>query len=298
MSEREPPHEQLPPEAAKLADVLNQRVEKLEARYGVTSSLIVYDAQGGEVISHNPHEPYFAASLAKLQIAAAVTQSTITPDTLVSLEGIRREGAGDFDNNSHVEATVAELYQDMLKKSGNAPAVALVKRVLGGYGRVNDFTRSTIGLTHTQLEPYGEGFDFGHTTPTDQAQLVRYLDQLDRESLRFEHPLALLGRATDSFGMRRHVSDKVKLFVKDGQYNNDDDDGMVRHDAGYAAAEDTRLLVVAMSRAPQGKRIKAKAAELWLGQVGTDIESYLLGKPYKIHEGLGGVALSALSRFR
>lgn len=295
----DPTPERLTPELAELRGVLQGRTEKLETKHGVTASLVVFDHQDREVIWHRPDESYFAASLAKLYIAAALRASVdVSPDTSVRLEVFRAiGGSGEFDKGWHDEATVASLYEDMLVRSGNTAAIALVKKVLGEREPVNEFVRDEVGLMHTQLDQLGrDGFDFGHTTASDQAKLLRYLNQLDEESS-FQHPLALLAQSSSDFGMRKHLADDVAMLVKEGRYDNTDEDGLVRHNAGYVAttaAGSQRLLVVAMSRAPRAKLVKpakAWAAEHWLEQVGADLESYLKGRPYQTREMLGRSAI-------
>lgn len=295
--EKSPGPEYRKTEVEQLSALLEGRTSRLEQLDGTSASLIVMDG-ATTVIARNPNQRYFAASVAKLDIAAAVLCSPLDPDQSVPIAGITSAEAGNgiFDSGSERQAaTVQELYRDMLKRSGNVSSIALV-RALGGYQAVNTYSRETAGLRCTGLEPYQTGFHFGYTTPSDRAAMMRHLDVLGDDN-KLPHPLELLAQSVDTNGIRRHVSADTQMFIKHGALNNVDQDGSVRHDVGYMAAPTgKRILVVAMSQTPSQQKYKTKAADWWLGQIGADIENYLYGRPYQTRQRVGATAMFAAAR--
>jgi hypothetical protein len=87
-------------ETYTLSQRLERRTNQLERLSGVEASLLViHDSPpDNAVVTHNLERPYFAASLAKLDIALAVQHSNLSPQDVVSLQAVAQEGGGHYDN--------------------------------------------------------------------------------------------------------------------------------------------------------------------------------------------------------
>lgn len=152
-------------------------------RQQILTDVTLYDMQSGHTIyGHNEDTEHFAASVNKLPVTLLVMEelkaNRTTLDTVVTWQvSDQRAGNGFYDQpGAPTQATVKELLQDLLQRSGNTAVRSLVNGILGGAAAVNNRLAAKPELVHTRLIPLDSNrFYLGNTTSKEALWVLRQI---------------------------------------------------------------------------------------------------------------------------
>jgi hypothetical protein len=236
---------------------LGERLERIRCRvrpFGVAMSGFVTEGEANH--ERDTETPYFGASLGKLFIVPVILEHFRAEDELhIPLRFVKDDGAGRFDQIRHIGAsqmaTVDELLEDMLKRSGNA-AYRIFADAFGPEA-LNDFYQRN-GWRHTHVEciedPEYTGRFLANLGPTSAkeslAQLCELLCLDDDSKLSRTVVDALENNQVNTHGIRRVMpaftsGSTVQVYNKSGEYNGDKDTEGVRNDVGIVYGEQASL---------------------------------------------------------
>lgn len=149
----------------------------------ILTDVTLYDLNSGQKIyGHNEDTEHFAASINKLPVTLLLIENLkagtngVTLDTTVSWSAVdQRAGNGIYDQPGAVTtATVRQVLNDMLNRSGNTAVRVLVNKVLGGNAAVNARLAAKPQLQHTYLIPVdADRFYLGNTTSKESLWVLR-----------------------------------------------------------------------------------------------------------------------------
>jgi beta-lactamase class A len=220
---------------SELRALLLAAISQNEAQ-NIKTGVLVTNARGKRVLSHNRTTKHFAASINKVPIALLVLEDLRAGrlslnQTITWQPSDLRGGFGDYDQpGAPIQATLRQALQDMLNKSGNTVVRAIVNYQLGGPAAVNDrFAAQDLpNTTLTVLSP--TSFYLGDSTPEDALHaLQKLVAKQDRYSRFMQNAMAT--NIFEDFGVRSQLQDKnLVLINKIGLL--DDPDGNNRHDVG------------------------------------------------------------------
>jgi beta-lactamase class A len=225
---------------AALRYQLDQVVKQNEAQFIITS-VKVADLQTGDTLyKHDPRTAQYAASLNKIPIALLLLQdlragTVHLTDTINWTASDVRGGFGFYDQpGAPTSATVQQLVQDMLNRSGNTAVRILVNQTsLGGAAAVNARLAQDPKLVQTRLQLVSNtGFYLGNTTVSEG---LRLMEQLQKTKDSYEQVMqnALATNVFTDYGVRSQLAGNsfIQLANKVGILD-DTDAGSNRHDEG------------------------------------------------------------------
>lgn len=230
--------------------VLKYRIQKAiqenEAQ-GVRTDVSIVDLQSSQsIVKHNQNDVHFAASINKLPVALLLLEDIRAGK--VSLDQVMtwqpsdvRAGFGTYDQpGAPTTATLGEVVNDMLNKSGNTAVRIVVNGALGGPHTVNDRLAAKPQLEHTRLTPVdATRFFLGDSTSKESLWVMTQLMKTQDRPARFMKNAMATNIFTD-FGLRSQLAgnDFIVLVNKIGLL--DDTEGNNRHDVGIIYNTKTR----------------------------------------------------------
>lgn len=247
-------------------DVARLRAERLGATVGVYVEQVFPLPRAGAgptvLAEYAADTPMMAASVNKLAIALAVSQLAASGELVLPAEGVLLPevplpGGGHYDRPwvAGARVPVGELCGDMLGRSGNTAAAALIRYV--GAERVND-TLARLDLPTTRLLPSEEGsFYLGQTTPREAAEMLVHLMAASTEGDSGHIQLArTICHALRNSQVRRgsravlpggQLPEGSELATKTGDWNGSDPDmpDALRHDVSLITTHD-RIVAMAL----------------------------------------------------
>jgi beta-lactamase class A len=198
------------------------------------------------VFTHNQDTAQFAASINKLPVALLVLQDLRAGKTAMDQRvqwatDDRRDGYGVYDEaGAPTEATVEEVLEDLLNKSGNTAVRILVNKVLGGSAQVNQRWAAEPNLSHTALQPLDENrFYLGNSTPGDALWTIEQLTN-KRDTYSQFMSKAMAGNIFNDFGVRSQLPDDADQVLINKVGILDDVEGNNRHDVGVVYDKETK----------------------------------------------------------
>lgn len=215
------------------------RIIKQNEKAGVTTSVSMVDIRSGQSITnHKVNKEHFAASINKLPIARLVLRDlqsgklTYNQVLTWTVEDVRA-GAGSYDQEgAPTQATVKELLNDMLNRSGNTSVRVLVNQGLGGADATNKRFKKELGLRHTYLQPVDASrFYLGNTTSRESLDSIQSLLQGNDKYTKFIKN-ALATNIYSEYGVRSQLAgnDYITLANKVGLLDDPAENN--RHDVG------------------------------------------------------------------
>ncbi|HSD56445.1 MAG TPA: serine hydrolase [Candidatus Saccharimonadales bacterium] len=221
-----------------LRHLVDGSIKQNEAQH-ITTGVQIYDMQSKRmIVSHEQDKEQFAASINKLPVSLLLLEDLRSGKVSMNQKVIwtandRRGGFGNLDTpDAPLEATVEDLVQDMLNKSGNTALRVIVNNVLQGPQAVNDRWSAKPQLSHTRLQLLdATRFYLGNSTPHDSLWTIQQLMSKQDKYASFMKK-AMSGNIFTDFGVRSQLgdSDYVLLVNKIGLL--DDVEGNNRHDVG------------------------------------------------------------------
>jgi beta-lactamase class A len=225
---------------AALRYQLDQVVKQNEAQYVITSVKVMNLRTERTIYSHDPDASQYAASLNKIPIAWLLLQdlragNTHLSDTLTWSASDVRGGYGLYDQpGAPTTATVRQLIQDMLNRSGNTAVRILVdKTALNGPAAVNNRLAQYPQLVQTRLQLVSStAFYLGNTTASENLWLMQQL-QKTKDDYEQVMQQAMATNIFTDFGVRSQLAGNsyIQLANKVGILD-DTDAGSNRHDEG------------------------------------------------------------------
>jgi len=226
---------------AALQYQLDQIIQRNENQEFIITGATVNDLQTGQTIyNHNQDTSQFAASLNKIPIAWLLLQDLRAgkvhlSDTLSWSASNVSAGYGFYDQpGAPTSATVQQLIQDMLNRSGNTAVRILVNQTsLDGPLAVNSRLAQYPKLVQTRLQLLGpSSFFLGNTTPSEGMWLMEQL-QKNKDSYEQIMQNAMATNIFTDFGVRSQLAGNsyIQLANKVGILD-DTDAGSNRHDEG------------------------------------------------------------------
>jgi len=224
--------------SAALTYRLNKIIEENESQ-GVTTSVSLTDLQNNRtLLRHNENAVQFAASVNKIPIAWLVLQDLRSgkihmDDTVTWMDSDIRAGYGTYDQpGAPKTATVKDVINDMLNRSGNTAVRILVNYELGGAAAVNARLSQYSELPNTRLQPLDSNrFYVGNSTSKESLWTMKQLLAKSDSYQKFmKHSLET--NIFSYYGVRSQLegNDYIVLANKVGIL--DDVDGNNRHDVG------------------------------------------------------------------
>lgn len=226
---------------AALRYQLDQIVNNNENQQFIITSVTVQDLLTGQTIyNHDQGTSQFAASLNKIPIAWLLLQDLRAgkvhmTDTLSWTTADVSGGYGLYDQpGAPTSATVQDLIQDMLNRSGNTAVRILVNKTsLGGPLAVNQRLAQYPKLVQTRLQLLSSTkFFLGNTTSAEGTWLMEQL-QSNKDSYEQFMQNALATNIFTDYGVRSQLEGNsyIQLANKVGILD-DTDAGSNRHDEG------------------------------------------------------------------
>jgi beta-lactamase class A len=226
---------------AALRYQLDQIVNNNENQRFIITSATVQDLLTGQMLyNHNQDTAQFAASLNKIPIAWFLLQDLRAgkvhmTDSITWTSSEVSGGYGFYDQpGAPTTATVQELVQDMLNRSGNTAVRILVNHTsLGGPLAVNQRLAQYPKLVQTRLQLLSANrFFLGNTTSSEGTWLMEQL-QSNKDSYEQFMQNALATNIFTDFGVRSQLAGNsyIQLANKVGILD-DTDAGSNRHDEG------------------------------------------------------------------
>ena len=225
---------------AALRYQMDQIIKQNEAQFIITSAKFTDLQTGATLYSSSPDTTQYAASLNKIPVALLLLQDlraskTHLSDTLSWSSSDVRGGYGIYDQpGAPTSATVEQLIQDMLNRSGNTAVRILVNKTsLGGAAAVNARLAQYPELVQTRLQLVSStGFYLGNTTATENLWLMQQLQQ-KKDSYEQVMQTAMATNIFTTYGVRSQLAgnDYIQLANKVGILD-DTDAGSNRHDEG------------------------------------------------------------------
>jgi beta-lactamase class A len=226
---------------AALRYQLDQIVNNNESQQFIITGATVQDLLTGQTIySHDPDVSQFAASLNKIPIAWFILQDLRAgkvhmTDSISWTTADVSAGYGVYDQpGAPTTATVQDLLQDMLNRSGNTAVRILVNKTsLGGPLAVNQRLAQYPKLVQTRLQLLSSTkFFLGNTAPSEGIWLMEQL-QKNKDSYEQFMQNALATNIFTDYGVRSQLEGNsyIQLANKVGILD-DTDAGSNRHDEG------------------------------------------------------------------
>lgn len=207
---------------------------------GVLTGVRIYDVGRDRIITdHKKNVEHFAASINKLPVALFVVEDIkagrLSLDQQMTWQPSDvRGGFGDFDQpGAPLQASLQEVLEDMLNKSGNTAVRIMVNGALGGAAAVNERMAATGKLPHTYLQPVDSNrFFLGFTTAQDSMWVMKQLMKAKGQAADVARD-AMETNIFADFGVRKELpgTEFVVLINKVGILD-DEVDGNNRHDVG------------------------------------------------------------------
>ncbi len=219
---------------------LDQLVKQNESQYIITSVQLTDVQTGQTVYSHDADTSQFAASLNKIPVAFLLLQDLRSGkihlnDTINWTASDVRAGYGVYDQaGAPTSATIQQLIQDMLNRSGNTAVRVLVdKTSLDGPIAVNARLEQYPKLVQTRLQLVSAtGFYLGNTTASEGTWLMQ---QVQKTKDNYEKIMqnAMATNIFTDYGVRSQLAGNsyIQLANKVGILD-DNDAGTNRHDEG------------------------------------------------------------------
>jgi beta-lactamase class A len=213
----------------------------------IVTGVTVTDLRDGHTIfGHNQDTKHFAASINKIPITLLLLEDLRAGEinldqTVVWQPTDVRGGFGDFDQpGAPTQATVREILQDMLNKSGNTVTRASVNYLLSGPEAVNARFAEKPQLSNTELTVLGPtSFYLGDSTPRDAMWALQALLEPQDTYGKFVKKALATNIFTD-FGVRSQLSDENNILLVNKIGLLDDPEGNNRHDVGIIYNKHTR----------------------------------------------------------
>lgn len=218
---------------------LQQIANQNESQFIITSVQVKDLQTGRSLFSYNPDMAQYAASLNKIPLAWLLLQDLRSGKVSLSHQvswnaGDVVPGYGYYDQtNAPTTATVKQLIQDMLNRSGNTATEVLGNQVLGGTLAVNARLAQYPNLVQTSLQGVTSNtFYLGNTTPNEGAWLMQQL-QKTKDSYEQLMQNALATNIFTDYGVRSQLSGDPNIVLANKVGIIDDNDaGSNRHDEG------------------------------------------------------------------
>ncbi|HEY1835925.1 MAG TPA: serine hydrolase [Candidatus Saccharimonadales bacterium] len=229
-----------PVKTADLRYKIDQVIQQNES-VGVITSVKIANLQTGQtLVSHDTATSHFAASINKLPVAMLLEQDLRSgkihlSDKLTWTAADVRAGDGFYDQpGAPLTATVQQLIQDMLNRSGNTAVVVLVNQPLGGAFAVNARLEQYPQLVQTRLMIVGpDQFYLGNTTATESLWVMK---QVQKTKDGYEQLMqnAMATNIFTDYGVRSQLAGNsyITLANKVGILDDPTGSGTNRHDVG------------------------------------------------------------------
>lgn len=222
--------------------VLKYRIQKvIQENEGkdVRTDVSITDLQSGQsIVKHNQNDVHFAASINKLPVALLLLEDIRAGKVNLNQQmtwqpSDVRAGFGTYDQpGAPTTATLGEVVNDMLNKSGNTAVRVVVNGALGGPHKVNERLAAKPQLEHTRLIPVdATRFFLGDSTSKESLWVMTQLMKKQDAPAKFMKQAMTTNIFTD-FGVRSQLAgnDFIVLVNKIGLL--DDTEGNNRHDVG------------------------------------------------------------------
>jgi beta-lactamase class A len=222
--------------------VLKYRIQKViqeNEGQGVRTDVSITDLQSNQsIVQHNQNDVHFAASINKLPVALLLLEDIRAGKANLNQQmtwqpSDVRAGFGTYDQpGAPTTATLGEVVNDMLNKSGNTAVRVVVNGALGGPHKVNERLAAKPQLEHTRLIPVdATRFFLGDSTSKESLWVMTQLMKKQDGPAKFMKQAMATNIFTD-FGVRSQLAgnDFIVLVNKIGLL--DDTEGNNRHDVG------------------------------------------------------------------
>lgn len=267
---------------------IEQIIKQNEAQNIATSVEITDLRTGQAVVDYNSDVVQSAVSINKLPVALLLLEDLRAGkihlgDTLAWQAEDVRTGFGVYDlPGAPQSATVQELVQDMLNRSGTTAVRILVNNTsLGGAEAVNTRLAQYPQLIQTRLEPVDASRFFLGTTTVGESEWImeQILKTQDEYGQLMQHVMAT--NIFVSYGVRSQLEDNNYIVLANKVGILDDPSGNNRHDVGiiYNARKQRSFAYSIMTTNVSIDAAVNMQAEASLQQIGRDVLRFAGDKP-------------------
>ncbi len=244
---------------------------------GVKTAVRLWDVKRDNMlVDHRKDEEHFAASINKLPVALLVIDDVnegkwnLDQEIVWSSVDVRG-GYGTYDQpGAPLKASLRDVIEDMLGKSGNTAVRVLVNYVLHGAPEVNKRLSATGKLPHTYLQPLDNGrFYLGYTSANDSLWIMKQIMKKEGEAAKISKD-AMKDNIFGNFGVRSQLAGSPYLILVNKVGILNDADGNNRHDVGiiYNTEKGKAYIYSMLTTAPAGNAGATTRAEDSLKEMG------------------------------